>query len=177
MHIHHMKMKITSGISLLNLSMILLGIMVFWGCTSPLPETNINTVNKRIVKPLPSIFRTKPSPLSKADSSRMAGIVLDYYLQASELQLRDQHDEALKIYKRILHLDTSAMTFYSMGMSYYKLLKTDLAIEHMKKAVLLEPNLIIAREALAEFYIDHEQYDKALIVHNIDERALCDASG
>ena len=165
MHIHHMKMKITSGISLLNLSMILLGIMVFWGCTSPLPETNINTVNKRIVKPLPSIFRTKPSPLSKADSSRMAGIVLDYYLQASELQLRDQHDEALKIYKRILHLDTSAMTFYSMGMSYYKLLKTDLAIEHMKKAVLLEPNLIIAREALAEFYIDHEQYDKALIAY------------
>ena len=95
----------------------------------------------------------------------MAGIVLDYYLQASELQLRDQHDEALKIYKRILHLDSSAMTFYSMGKSYYKLLKTDLAIEYMKKAVLLEPNLIIAREALAEFYIDHEQYDKALIAY------------
>jgi tetratricopeptide (TPR) repeat protein len=95
----------------------------------------------------------------------MAGIVLDYYLQASELQLRDQHDEALKIYKRILHLDTSAMTFYSMGMSYYKLLKTDLAIEHMKKAIMLEPNLIIAREALAEFYVDHEQYDKALIAY------------
>ena len=165
MHIHHMKMKINSGISLLNLSMILLGIMVFWGCTSPLPEININTVNKRIVKPLPSMFRTKPSPLSQADSIRMAGIVLDYYLQASELQLRDQHDEALKIYKRILHLDSSAMTFYSMGKSYYKLLKTDLAIEYMKKAVLLEPNLIIAREALAEFYIDHEQYDKALIAY------------
>jgi len=129
-------------------------------------ETNINTVNKRIVKPLPSIFRTKPSPLSKADSSRMAGIVVEYYLQASDLQLRDQHEEAIKIFKRILHLDTSAMIFYSIGVSYDKLLKTDLAIDYMKKALALDSQLIIAREALAELYVDHEQYDKALIAYS-----------
>jgi tetratricopeptide (TPR) repeat protein len=166
MQIHHMKMNIYSGKSLLNFCMICLGIMLFWGCTTPLPETNINTVNKRIVKPLPSIFRVKPSPLSKADSSRMSALVLEYYLQASDLQLSNQHEEALKIYKRILHLDTSAMIFYSMGMSYDKLLKTDLAIEHMQKAIALDPKLIIAREALAELYIDHQQYDKALIAYS-----------
>jgi len=165
MEIHHIKMNKYSGTSLLNHCMICLGILLLWGCATPLPETNINTVNKRIVKPLPSIFRTKPSPLSKADSSRMASIVMDYYLQASDLQMRDLHEEALKIYKRILHLDTSAMIFYSMGVSYEKLLKTDLAIEYMKKALALDSQLIIAREALAELYIDHEQYDKALIAY------------
>ncbi|MFZ9978263.1 MAG: tetratricopeptide repeat protein [Candidatus Kapaibacteriota bacterium] len=161
-----MTMKTNPGISLLNTFMFLLGIMIFWGCATPMPETNINTVNKRIVKPLPSIFRTKPSPLSKADSSRMAGIVVEYYLQASDLQLRDQHEEAIKIFKRILHLDTSAMIFYSMGVSYDKLLKTDLAIDYMKKALALDSQLIIAREALAELYVDHEQYDKALIAYS-----------
>lgn len=166
MQIHHMTMKTNPGISLLNTFMFLLGIMIFWGCATPMPETNINTVNKRIVKPLPSIFRTKPSPLSKADSSRMAGIVVEYYLQASDLQLRDQHEEAIKIFKRILHLDTSAMIFYSMGVSYDKLLKTDLAIDYMKKALALDSQLIIAREALAELYVDHEQYDKALIAYS-----------
>lgn len=166
MQIHHMTMKTNPGISLLNTFMFLLGIMIFWGCATPMPETNINTVNKRIVKPLPSIFRTKPSPLSKADSSRMAGIVVEYYLQASDLQLRDQHEEAIKIFKRILHLDTSAMIFYSIGVSYDKLLKTDLAIDYMKKALALDSQLIIAREALAELYVDHEQYDKALIAYS-----------
>ncbi|MFM8456375.1 MAG: tetratricopeptide repeat protein [Ignavibacteria bacterium] len=161
-----MTMKTNPGISLLNTFMFLLGIMIFWGCATPMPETNINTVNKRIVKPLPSIFRTKPSPLSKADSSRMAGIVVEYYLQASDLQLRDQHEEAIKIFKRILHLDTSAMIFYSIGVSYDKLLKTDLAIDYMKKALALDSQLIIAREALAELYVDHEQYDKALIAYS-----------
>jgi len=166
MQIHHMTMKTNPGISLLNTFMFLLGILIFWGCATPMPETNINTVNKRIVKPLPSIFRTKPSPLSKADSSRMAGIVVEYYLQASDLQLRDQHEEAIKIFKRILHLDTSAIIFYSMGVSYEKLLKTDLAIDYMKKALALDSQLIIAREALAELYVDHEQYDKALIAYS-----------
>jgi len=166
MQIHHMTMKTNPGISLLNTFMFLLGIMIFWGCATPMSETNINTVNKRIVKPLPSIFRTKPSPLSKADSSRMAGIVVEYYLQASDLQLRDQHEEAIKIFKRILHLDTSAMIFYSIGVSYDKLLKTDLAIDYMKKALALDSQLIIAREALAELYVDHEQYDKALIAYS-----------
>ena len=93
----------------------------------------------------------------------MAGIVLDYFLQAKEFQLRDQHDEAIKVYKRILHLDTSAMIFYSMGISYYELLKTDLAIESMKTAIALDPSLIIAREALAELYVNHEQYEEALM--------------
>jgi len=87
-------------------------------------------------------------------------------LQASDLQLRDQHEEAIKIFKRILHLDTSAIIFYSMGVSYEKLLKTDLAIDYMKKALALDSQLIIAREALAELYVDHEQYDKALIAYS-----------
>jgi tetratricopeptide (TPR) repeat protein len=136
--------------------------VLLWSCASPLPETQINTSTRRIVKPLPSFFRTKPSPLSRADSSHMAGVVLDYYLQAADLQLRDQHEDAIKVFKRILHLDTSAMIFYSMGLSYQALLKTDLAIESMQKAIALNSQLIIAREALAELYVNHEQYDKAL---------------
>ncbi len=141
---------------------ILITFISLLGCTTSLPEAQITISNKRIVKPLPSIFRTKPSPLSRADSSHMSGIVLDYYLQAKELQMRNQHEEAIKAYKRILHLDTNAMIFYSMGVSYQVLLKTDLAIESMKKALILDPSLIIARESLAELYVNHEQYEEAL---------------
>ena len=140
--------------------------MIFlWGCAASIPETHINISQKRIIKPLPSIFRTKPSPLSRADSSRMSGIVLENYLQAAEFQLRNQHEEALKVYKRILHLDTSAIVFYSMGLSYQALGQTDQAIESNKKALLFQPQFIEAREALAELYVQHEQYDKALLMY------------
>lgn len=132
------------------------------GCASSLPETQINISNKRIVKPLPSFFRSKPLPLSRADSTRMAGIILDYYIQAAEQQLNEEYDAALKTYQRILHLDTSAMVFYSMGTCYFKMRKTDLAIEFMEKAIALDSTLVSAREELADYYVEHEQYDKAL---------------
>lgn len=165
MQFHHLwKMTILDNVNVAKYVIVITFISLL-GCTSSLPEAQITMTNKRIVKPLPSIFRTKPSPLSRADSSHMAGIVLDYYLQAKEFQLRDQHDEAIKVYKRILHLDTSAMIFYSMGISYYELLKTDLAIESMKTAIALDPSLTIAREALAELYVNHEQYEEALMTY------------
>lgn len=132
------------------------------GCASTLPETQINTSNKRIVKPLPSFFRSKPLPLSRADSTRMAGIILDYYIQAAEHQLNEEYDAALKTYQRILHLDTSAMVFYSIATCYFNTRKTDLAIEFMEKAIALDSTLIAAREELADYYVEHEQYDKAL---------------
>ena len=135
---------------------------LFSGCATTLPETQITTSNKRIVKPLPSFFRSKPLPLSRADSTRMAGIVLDYFIQATDHQLNKEYDDALKIYQRILHLDTSAMVFYSMGNCYFKMQQTDRAIEFMEKAIALDSNLLAAREALADFYVEHEQFDKAL---------------
>ena len=155
------KMNSTGNVNVMKY-VILITFISLLGCTSSSPEAQITISNKRIVKPLPSIFRNKPSPLSRADSSHMAGIVLEYYLQAKELQMRNQHEEAIKAYKRILHLDTNAMIFYSMGVSYQVLLKTDLAIESMKKALILDPSLIIARESLAELYVNHEQYEEAL---------------
>jgi len=156
-----MKTKALSKQSL-NKSLITLVLVMISGCASSLPETQIATSSKRIVKPLPSFFRSKPLPLSRADSTRMAGIVLEYFIQASDLQLQEQYDEALKTYQRILHLDTSAMVFYSMGTCYFKLGKTDLAISSMQKALSLDSTLMSAREALAEYYVEHEQYDKAL---------------
>ncbi|MGA1307319.1 MAG: tetratricopeptide repeat protein [Candidatus Kapaibacteriota bacterium] len=155
-------MKQALGISFFSISLIIISMSLFSGCASTLPETQITTSNKRIVKPLPSFFRSKPLPLSRADSTRMAGIVLDYFIQATDHYLNKEYDDALKIYQRILHLDTSAMVFYSMGNCYFKMQQTDRAIEFMEKAIALDSNLLAAREALADFYVEHEQFDKAL---------------
>jgi tetratricopeptide (TPR) repeat protein len=159
---HFKSIMMTKSISMFRIVLIICAMTMIAGCASTLPETQINTSNKRIVKPLPSFFRSKPLPLSRADSTRMTGIILDYYIQAAEQQLNEEYDDALKTYQRILHLDTSAMVFYSMGTCYFKMRKTDLAIEFMEKAIALDSTLISAREELADYYVEHEQYDKAL---------------
>ena len=158
------------GISGICISLIVATASLISGCASSLPETQIVTSTKRIVKPLPSFFRSKPLPLSRADSTRMSGIVLDYFIQASEQQLNKEYEEALKTYQRILHLDTSAMVFYAMGNCYSNMRKTDLAIEFMQKAIALDSTLLAAREALADFYVEHEQFDKALAAFQDLER-------
>lgn len=122
--------------------------MLMYGCTSSTLELAENP-HKRIVKPLNSFFREQPLPLSKADSARMSHIALEYYIQASELELVGKYSDAILAYQRVLRFDSTAAVFYSIGKCYNALGQGDLAIEFTEKSLKLDSVSIPALEQLA----------------------------
>lgn len=122
--------------------------MLIYGCATSTLELTENP-HKRIVKPLNSFFREQPLPLSKADSARMSHIALDYYIQASELELVGKYSDAILAYQRVLRFDSTAAVFYSIGKCYNAMGQGDLAIEFTEKSLKLDSVSIPALEQLA----------------------------
>ena len=122
--------------------------ILFYGCASSTLELTENP-RKKIVKPLNSFFREQPLPLSKADSARMSHIALEYYIQASELELVGKYSDAILAYQRVLRFDSNAAVFYSIGKCYNAIGQGDLAIEFTEKSLKLDSVSIPALEQLA----------------------------
>ena len=146
-HIHNIYYNNRIKDSIGSIIMICIS-MLMYGCATSTLELTENP-HKRIVKPLNSFFREQPLPLSKADSARMSHIALEYYIQASELELVGKYSDAILAYQRVLRFDSTAAVFYSIGKCYNAMGQGDLAIEFTEKSLKLDSVSIPALEQLA----------------------------
>lgn len=79
----------------------------------------------------------------------MSHIALEYYIQASELELVGKYSDAILAYQRVLRFDSNAAVFYSIGKCYNAIGQGDLAIEFTEKSLKLDSVSIPALEQLA----------------------------
>lgn len=112
-------------------------------------------------------------------SLRQVQSAYEVYDQAEDARAKGHHSHAIALYDRAIGMQPDQSPFYvGRGVSHYELKRMDSAEQDLRKAVLLDPELFMARFTFGQFLLERRAYREAIselsAASNIlPEHALC----
>lgn len=87
-----------------------------------------------------------------------------HYIDGLILQQKGQHANAVIDFRLALEADTAAAILYSLGESYKRIARNELAVQAYQLAIKHDPEYVLPMESLAEVLMYEGQMDEALSI-------------